>query len=96
MITKLLFISEKKSMIANALLQGLTDAFFEVQEVGISIKDISRVQDVPVIWLLYLQGFDGHMTNVLTYMKDVIDEHKVRLFTVDTDEELEKALKLLC
>ena len=95
MITKLLFVSEKKSMIANALLQGLTDAFFEVQEVGISIKDISRVQDVPEIWLLYLQGFDGHMTNVLTYMKDVIDEHKVRLFTVGTDVELEKALKLL-
>ena len=95
MITKLLFVSEKKSMIANALVQGLTNAFFEVQEVNTSITDISRVQDMPEIWLLYLQGFESHMTDVLAYMRDVIDEHKVRLFAVGTDVELEKALKLL-
>ena len=95
MVSKLLFISEKKSMIANALIQGLENNRFRVTEVNAGITEISRLKEYPEIWVLYLQGFDSHMTDVLAYMRDMIDEHKIRLFAVGTPEEVQKALKVL-
>ena len=49
-----LFLMEKKSMIANALIQGLEETGFQVLQVKPNITEISRVEDKPEIWLLYL------------------------------------------
>lgn len=90
---RILFITEKKSMIANALVSGLEAADFDVIQCKSNITDISRMEDKPEIWLLYLQGTENHLKDVLSYTRDQIEEYGVRFFVIGTPEELDEILK---
>ena len=92
----ILFISEKKSMVANALITGLENAAFRVEQVKPNVTDISRVgggEDCPEIWLLFLQDTGSRLIDVLSYIRDRIDEHNIRFFVIGTADELERHLK---
>ncbi|MBQ9513154.1 MAG: response regulator [Lachnospiraceae bacterium] len=93
MIKRLLFMTEKKSMIANALVDGLRAALFEVTQVKTNVTEISHVENVPEIWLLYLQDTDKKMTDVLSYIKDQVDEKNIRFYMIGTTDELASAMK---
>lgn len=93
MIKRLLFMTEKKSMIANALVDGLRAALFEVTQVKANVTEISHVENVPEIWLLYLQDTDKKMTDVLSYIKDQVDEKNIRFYMIGTTDELASAMK---
>ena len=93
MIQRVLFISEKKSMIANALIDGMNAAFFDVTQVRANVTEISHIAEPPDIWLLYLNGADNHMPDVLSYIRDQIDEKNIRFFVIGTQEELDEVLK---
>ena len=91
-----LFIVEKKSMIANALITGLEQAGFRVEQVKPNVTGISRVgggENCPDIWLLFIQDTGSKLTDVLSYIRDQVDEHHVRFFVIGTDDELENYLK---
>ena len=89
---RILFLTEKKSMIANALIQGLEETGFRVIQAKPNVTEISRMTDRPEIWLLYLQGMENRMTDVLSFTQDQIKEHQVRFFVIGTGDELEEIL----
>ena len=90
----LLFITEKKSMVANALIQGLEDAAFKVYQARPDVTDMARQAGATEIWLLFLQGMGGdRMTTVLSYIREQIKENQIRFFVIGTPEELETVLK---
>ena len=90
---RILFLTEKKSMIANALIQGLEESAFQVIQAKPNVTEISRLEERPEIWLLYLQGMENKMTDVLSYIRDQISEHMLRFFVIGTQEELEEIMK---
>ena len=90
---RILFILEKSSMVANALIRGLEEASFTVVRTRPDVAEISRVEDRPEIWLFFLQGADNPlMTDVLFYIREQVEEHGVRLFAVGTPRELDEML----
>lgn len=90
---RLLFITEKKSMVANALVTGLEEAAFQVVQAKPDVTELSRLGQIPELWLLYLQGIDNKMTDILAYIREQIEEHTLRFFVIGTPEELETVLK---
>ncbi|MBR5969291.1 MAG: response regulator [Lachnospiraceae bacterium] len=94
---RILFISEKKSMIANALIEGLKSGAFEVEQVKANVTDISRAagdgSDMPDIWILFMQGVEVRLREVLSYVRDQVEEHNVRFFVIGTADEIEENLK---
>ena len=90
---RILFISEKKTMIANALIQALEDKAFQVVQVKANVTEISRMEEKPEIWILWLQGVERSLLDLLSYIKDQIKEHGFRLFVVGTPEEIEDDMK---
>ena len=92
MAKRILFITEKKSMIANSLIQGLDNAAFQVTQIRPNVTELSRLEDAPEIWLLFLQGMENKLTDVLSYIRDQIEEHMIRFFVIGTPDELESIL----
>ncbi|MBQ6735593.1 MAG: response regulator [Lachnospiraceae bacterium] len=94
---RILFISEKKSMIANALIDGLTLGAFQVMQVKANVTEISRAagdpSDMPEIWILFMQGTETRLTEVLSYIRDQVEEHNVRFFAIGSKDEIEETLK---
>lgn len=90
---RILFISEKKTMIANALIQALEDKAFQVVQVKANVTEISRMEEKPEIWILWLQGVERSLLDLLSYIRDQIKEHGFRLFVVGTPEEIEDDMK---
>ena len=105
----ILFINEKKSMVANALISGLENAGFIVAQVRPNVTEISRMVaewgipqpgsstvlpgDAAQIWLLYLQSGERYMNDVLSYIKDQVHEHGIRFFVIGTQDELDETLR---
>ena len=57
MAKRILFITEKKSMIANSLIQGLDNAAFQVTQIRPNVTELSRLEDAPEIWLYFSRGW---------------------------------------
>ena len=90
---RFLFITEKKTMIANALIQAMEERMYSVTQVRASVTEISRLEDKPEIWILYLQSVERSLLDLLSYIHDQIQEHGYRLFVIGTEEELSEDLK---
>ena len=90
---RFLFISEKKTMIANALIQAMEDKMYSVTQVKASVTEISRLEDKPEIWILYLQGVERSLLDLLSYIHDQIHEHGYRLYVIGTEDEIRDDLK---
>ena len=46
-------------------------------------------KDIPRIFILYLQGEDNLMIDVLGYIKDLVEDRGIRFFVIGTQEELD-------
>ena len=92
MAKQILFMTEKKSMIANSLIQGLEESAFTVIQSKPDVTELSRLADAPELWLLYLQGTEDKLKELLSYIRDQINEHQVRFFVIGTPDELEAVL----
>ena len=90
---QILFILEKSSMVANALIQGLEEASFTVVRTRASVAEISCLNNRPGLWLLYLQGVDAPLTDLLSYARSQVKGHGVKLFAVGTPDELAEILR---
>lgn len=45
--------------------------------------------DIPRIFILYLQGEDNMMIDVLGYIRDLVEDRGIRFFVIGTQEELD-------
>ena len=49
-------------------------------------------EDIPRIFILYLQGEDNLMIDVLGYIKDLVEDRGIRFFVIGTQEELDEVI----
>ena len=49
-------------------------------------------KDIPRIFILYLQGEDNLMIDVLGYIKDLVEDRGIRFFVIGTQEELDTVI----
>ncbi|MBQ7151879.1 MAG: response regulator [Synergistaceae bacterium] len=52
-------------------------------------EDTSEKKDIPRIFILYLQGEDNLMIDVLGYIKDLVEDRGIRFFVIGTQEEID-------
>ena len=48
-----------------------------------------KSSDIPRIFILYLQGEDNLMIDVLGYIRDLVEDRGIRFFVIGTQEELD-------
>lgn len=48
-----------------------------------------KKDDIPRIFILYLQGEDNLMIDVLGYIRDLVEDRGIRFFVIGTQEELD-------
>ncbi|MBQ7214674.1 MAG: hypothetical protein IJS39_01680, partial [Synergistaceae bacterium] len=56
---------------------------------GSSTSGETLKEDIPRIFILYLQGEDNLMIDVLGYIKDLVEDRGIRFFVIGTQEELD-------
>ncbi len=49
----------------------------------------AKKDDIPRIFILYLQGEDNLMIDVLGYIRDLVEDRGIRFFVIGTQEELD-------
>ena len=51
-----------------------------------------KKEDIPRIFILYLQGEDNLMIDVLGYIRDLVEDRGIRFFVIGTQEELDEVI----
>ncbi len=96
---RILFISEgsTQNFLVNAMIKNLTDARFEVLTAQPDIVEISLIQNLPDIYIVYLEGDLNHFNGTLKYLKkNVTEEGKDRvLYLIGTPMEIEAAYEIV-
>ena len=49
-------------------------------------------KDIPRIFILYLQGEDNLMIDVLGYIRDLVEDRGIRFFVIGTQEEIDEVI----
>ena len=49
-------------------------------------------EDIPRIFILYLQGEDNLMLDVLGYIRDMVEDKGIRLFVIGTQDEIDTVI----
>ncbi|MBQ7170398.1 MAG: response regulator [Synergistaceae bacterium] len=70
-----------------ALLSQEADKAAEGESAGAGAGD--KKDDIPRIFILYLQGEDNLMIDVLGYIRDLVEDRGIRFFVIGTQEELD-------
>ncbi|MBR0150106.1 MAG: response regulator [Synergistaceae bacterium] len=61
----------------------------ESSEEGSAPQEEAKKDDIPRIFILYLQGEDNLMIDVLGYIRDLVEDRGIRFFVIGTQEELD-------
>ena len=61
-------------------------------EGGESQSEEKLKEDIPRIFILYLQGEDNLMIDVLGYIRDLVEDRGIRFFVIGTQEELDEVI----
>lgn len=61
----------------------------ESSEEGEAPQEEAKKDDIPRIFILYLQGEDNLMIDVLGYIRDLVEDRGIRFFVIGTQEELD-------
>ena len=51
-----------------------------------------KKDDIPRIFILYLQGEDNLMIDVLGYIRDLVEDRGIRFFVIGTQEEIDEVI----
>ena len=70
-----------------ALLSQESEKAAEGEAAGAGTDD--KKDDIPRIFILYLQGEDNLMIDVLGYIRDLVEDRGIRFFVIGTQEELD-------
>ena len=58
-------------------------------EEGSQSSSDDKKDDIPRIFILYLQGEDNLMIDVLGYIRDLVEDRGIRFFVIGTQEEID-------
>ncbi len=88
---RILLIGDQKSFMVTAIANGLEREDFEVIRAGNTLKELSRVEEAPKLWVFYLDGDVESESDALVYCKDTILQDEIFFYMVGSREELEAA-----
>ncbi|MCR5268154.1 MAG: response regulator [Lachnospiraceae bacterium] len=102
MESRILMISERQSMLVNALVEGLQKEGFQLVVSPTDLKKLPGISNPPQILLFYLQNADGdvsmqsRMKTLQDYIAGRIDNNEpIALFLLGTADELAQAKSCL-
>lgn len=61
-------------------------------EEGAAAPAEGEKKDIPRIFILYLQGEDNLMIDVLGYIRDLVEDRGIRFFVIGTQEEIDTVI----
>ncbi len=61
-------------------------------EKGAAAPAEGEKKDIPRIFILYLQGEDNLMIDVLGYIRDLVEDRGIRFFVIGTQEEIDTVI----
>ena len=94
---RILFISEQRSFLVNAMLKSLNGARFEVITAEPDIVEIQLLNNLPDIFIVYLEGDIKAFNGTLSYIKKLLTEDgKDRvLYLIGNQMEIEVAYQVV-
>lgn len=91
---KVLIIGQSGFMM-NAIVNGIKKESYEVIQSDAAIDKISRIDPIPKLAVLYLDGNNISDSKFLTYLKDLVFEKELELFVVGESDEIDEATEIL-
>ena len=88
---RVLLIGDQKSFMVTAISNGLERESFEVVRVGNTVREVSHVEEPPMLWTFYLDGNVDEISEALVFCKDAILEKEIFFYLVGNADELEAA-----
>lgn len=92
-MNRVLFITEKMSFMTDAILTRMYENGIEVTQVSCDVTEISHVEDPPPLFVLYLQDDENPLTDVLGYLRDLIEEKELKFFVIATQDEYDNVMQ---
>lgn len=94
---RILFISEKKNFLVTAMIKGLENENFEVQTAQNDLVEISLIENIPDIYIVYLEGDINSFNGTLKYLKKLVtEENKDRvLYLIGNPMEINAAYEVI-
>ena len=92
---RVLLIGKTVGFMMNAIINGLKKEDYAVQEVSATVNEVNRIEELPKLFVLYLDAELSSDTEFLVYLKDLVSEKESSLFLVGTDEEMQETVKTL-
>ncbi len=86
---ELLLISDTQSFMVNAIRAGLARSGYLVTSVSAIVTEISKVENPPRIWVLYLDTIPKEINSVLTYIYEAITEDDIFFYPIGNSQELD-------
>ena len=90
---RVLLIGEEKSFMFNAIANGLKRENFKVDVAAPKISSITEIEEPPIVWILYVDGNMGELTDTLVYLKDTIIEKEYFFYVIGSVDEIETLKK---
>ena len=92
---RVLLIGKTVGFMMNAIINGLKKEDYAVQEVSATVNEVNRIEELPKLFVLYLDAELSSDREFLVYLKDLVSEKESSLFLVGTDEEMQETVKTL-
>lgn len=94
---RLLFVSEVQNFLVNAMQKNLQNAGFEVVSAHPDIVEIQLIQNLPDIFIVYLEGDLNGFNGTLKYLKKLVtEEGKDRvLYLIGSQVEITSAYEVI-
>ncbi|MCR5218964.1 PleD family two-component system response regulator [Treponema sp.] len=94
---RILFITDEPNFLVKAMIKSLEDANFKVQVADPDMVGIAHIENLPEIFMVYLDGNLNKFNGTLVYLKKLLTEDgKERiLYLIGNSMELEEAYQTL-
>ena len=92
---RVLIIGETGGFMVNAIINGLKKENYEVVPCEGRVNSLSKIEDMPMMAVLYLDSELSKQAELLVYLHDLVIEREMKLFMVGSLEEIEDAGKIL-
>lgn len=92
----ILFISEAQNFLVTAMIKSLKEAHFDVTTAEPDMVEISLIQDIPDIYVVYLEGDLNKFNGTLKYLKKLVTDegHDRVLYLIGNPMEIEAAFEV--
>ena len=85
---RVLLIGTEKSFMVNAITNGLKKEGYEVVFSAPGVNEVSRTEDKPKIWVLYIDENVEALAEFLVFLKDMVEEEEIRFYAIGNPDEI--------